>query len=247
MKKNSVRMGRGRVAALVIADFLPLAAMLLGTAALFTGMLPTPFCLLQVFVLPLLAMLLNFAVIRSGLGRLGRALLVLLVLGVWAFLEIGALLGPHAYMETYSGADALARYAASDAAEVDGFPSADALGDVESVEYCFYTSEYGLFFDVETHALFCRYDVGEYQRQAAALEDRYVFAPDAEAALDGYRFRMVDPDSSEDYIYPKRLMLVGLCDETSEVVYLYSIDDDLDYIGSPEDYIRRDVGWKWIR
>lgn len=247
MKENSVCMGRGRVAALVIADLLPLAVMIPGTATLFTGMLPTPFYLIQVFVLPLLAMLLNFAVVRSGLGWLGRALLIVVVLGVCAFLEIGALLGLHAYMETYAGEDALAQYASSDAADVDGFPSVDALGDYESVEYCFYTSEYGIFFDVETHALRCRYDAGEYLRQAAALEERYAFEPDAEVALDEFRFRMLALESSEDYVYPKYLMFVAQNDAAGEIVYLYCDDDDLDYIESMEDYIRGNLGWKWIR
>lgn len=114
-------------------------------------------------------------------------------------------------------------------------------------------------FQSESDTLICRYGPEEYEKEKAALEERYVFQNKAMTAggytcqpsttLDGYVFRALsfEGEYAGQNGYPYRMTFIATNDATHEIVYLSFCDDDLDYIEDLTEFIRNDCGWKHIR
>ena len=139
-----------------------------------------------------------------------------------------------------------------------GMPSLDEVGTPEELTYVDYFSQQMVFFDVDVKALKCTYEASEYAEEKASLEDRFSFQVEPVSAdeytveptvlMDGYTFRMLPVGEYDDtFFYPKRMMFIATNDATNEIIYLYYVDADLDYIEDLSDFILYDCGWRHIR
>lgn len=217
--------------------------------AFFAFHLVIPLCYILLFGLLMFAVKMERSV-RVTLAITLSAWFVILFLGFTFF-------GEHRIIRQY-GADELEEPYAAIREEYPLLPDLAEIGDPEDLTYYDYESSLLIFVD-ESDSLICRYSPEEYEREKAALAERYVFqtetmvicdhtcAPTAE--LDGYEFRVLSIEGvyEGEVYYPKCLYLIATNDETREIVYLNYYCVDLDYIEDLSEFIRNDCGWKHIR
>ena len=101
-----------------------------------------------------------------------------------------------------------------------------------------------IIFTYDSYALTAKY-ADSYVAEKRALDEKYVFQtesisdeghgsiePDFSVGTFSFRTLSVSEYDDGEIEYPKKLMFIGTSDETKEIVYLYYVDDDLDYIGT---------------
>ena len=134
-------------------------------------------------------------------------------------------------------------------------PALDELGNPLAVTcQCQQTSQ--AFFIWTAYTLTASYGEEDYQTQKEYFQNKYNFettlprfaeetvAKEPNFSLDGFEFSVLDFEKySLDY--PKKMVFVGFCDRTKEIVFVYFLDTDLDYIeGSFAEFLKDDCGWK---
>lgn len=135
-------------------------------------------------------------------------------------------------------------------------------GTAESAEYHTFTWSV-IIFDSRSWTLLCRYGEEEYEKAAAAVEERFRFRTEpletgyyddrqAERTADPYaligdeRFRMAEPGDGDTYDFYKRCFLVMTDDVKRQIAYIAFSDDDLDMAESLEKLINEECGWKYL-
>lgn len=247
-----------RIAAFAVACLLPLAAVFLGIILLMANTIVNISFVFGYILIPACAVIVSALLIFSDMRTVKKTLLVLLCLGVLAYVFVEAnIWGLFEMLDHYEG-DAVSCYESVSDSFSD-MPKLSDVGEPEKLEYYDYFSQQGIVFTCDADVLICQYGESDYADQKAIVLDSYEFQQDAlnacgyscepTAQIDGYCFRMLavsDIYGGELY-YPKRLVLVATNDETREIVYMSFYDDDLDYIDSLTDFILHSCGWKYMR
>ena len=143
----------------------------------------------------------------------------------------------------------------------DFIPDLDQIGDAQQLEYYHFYMNMSLF-ESDAYVLVCEYGSDEYESQKAIIEQKYVFEDKIDecndaytqyvcypyAEIDGFLFRrLADEEDTGMYeSYPKEVHIVGINDDTHEIVYIDYFDFDLDYISSFDSFVMEDCGWKYI-
>lgn len=146
-------------------------------------------------------------------------------------------------------------------------PELDTLGDYTDIEYTYKLKCYSIFmgFFSDAFALFVTYDQDQYNTEKEKILSEYIFLdapvmrsadtyelPVTELEYKGYSFKIVPDEEYIDYCACKSFMMIGFNDETSEIVYMYYYDFDIDYIGevgdNPEEEMREliDTAFAWV-
>jgi hypothetical protein len=143
----------------------------------------------------------------------------------------------------------------------DFLPPLHGVGDTEDMSY-YRFEEVTLIFHSEADVLVCEYGEDEYLKEKAEIEKKYVFEDEVQtcdcdycqyvcypyAEIDGFTFRRLEDEEGADWShsYPKQVSVIGMNDETLEIVYIEFSDFDLDYISSFDTFIEQFCGWKYI-
>ena len=132
-------------------------------------------------------------------------------------------------------------------------PKLDELGDYKIFLATRKTPQDSLFNTTNSVALIVQYDKSNFEIACNAIENKYSFVDkktenvqDIEAHVDGYDFRI---DSNSIYIVtyndgttnvtPKRMLLIGICEESYKIAYLYHWDIELDWIKDLDKFIAK--------
>ena len=236
----------------------PAGILLLSAMLLLGDTVPNRTFLVGYFVLPVLVIfLLKLTVFsqRKVWTKVFLSILLLFVLTVGFFFI--TTVGKMEMVTHYQNEEAIENYADIDT-QYQGMPSLDDVGNPAELEYVDYFSQQMVFFDVDVKALKCTYEASEYAEEKASLEDRFSFQVEPVSAdeytveptvlVDGYTFRMLSVGEYDDaFFYPKYMMFIATNDTTNEIIYLYYVDADLDYIEDLSDFILYDCGWRHIR
>lgn len=237
----------------------PAGILLLSAMLLLGDTVPNRTFLVGYFVLPVLVIFLLKLTVFSQRKVWTKVFLCILLL---FFLTVGFF-----FITTVGRMEMDTRYqneeVADNYADIDtrypGMPSLDEVGTPEELTYVDYFSQQMVFFDVDVKALKCTYEASEYAEEKASLEERYFFQAEPVSAdghmveptlrMDGYTFRMLSfgGEYEDVFFYPKSIMFVATNDTANEIVYLYFVDADLDYIVDLSDFILYDCGWRQIR
>lgn len=211
------------------------------------------------FILPVLVIfLLKLTVFsqRKVWTKVFLSILLLFVLTVGFFFI--TTVGKMEMVSHYQNEEAIENYAGIDT-QYQGMPSLNDVGNPAELEYVDYFSQQMVFFDVDVKALKCTYEASEYAKEKAFLEERYFFQAEPVSAhgymvepivlMDGYTFRMLSfaGEYGNNFDYPKYMMFIATNDATNEIIYLYFVDADIDYIVDLSDFILYDCGWRQIR
>ena len=249
------------VISFLIDALLALVVVAPGVLALVKGAFLNRYILVVHFILPAVTVLLIALVHLVLESRLVKVLLGLLACALFLFNLFLMLFLNVEFLETdgltdYEGAAFVDRYA--ELYEVSELlPDIGAVARSERSTYYHYRAMY-VFFECETHTVISKYGSVDYAEQLALINERYTFRTEATvgedytclpyADIDGFHFRVIaDPDEADMYdAYPKKVLIVGTNDETSEIAYIHFYDFDLDYITSLEDFILEDCGWERI-
>ena len=245
----------------ILDILIPLAVMAIGAFALLDGALLNRYLTVVHFLIPAVTILL-FGVCHLVLeSKLLKVLVSVVIIVICLFNLFIMLFWNTEYFETdelgdYEGAELVDRYA--ELYEVSELlPDIGAVARSERSTYYHYRAIYS-FFECETHTVISKYGAEDYVDQLAWINDSYTFRTEAivddeytclpYADIDGFHFRVIDdPDEADMYdSYPKKVLIVGTNDETSEIAYIHFYDFDLDYIPSLEDFILEDCGWERI-
>ena len=137
------------------------------------------------------------------------------------------------------------------------------VGAVNATEY--HTFTYSLIiFESRSYALLCDYSQEEYQRELAAVEDRYSFRTEPlqtghtgddggdtktspETRIGDDCFRVLAPGDGDSLPFYKQCLLMMHNDTTHQIAYIVFSDIDLDVTDSLADLIRNECGWQYIR
>jgi hypothetical protein len=242
-----------RMIAFILATLLPLANIVLGVMMLVGGLIINGMFIITYVVLPLLAIFLLGLLLFSEKTIAAKSILsvLLLLLFVGLFLVMSMFV-QYEQLRSYEKEEVAQRYARVEK-DFSLMPSLSEIGEPTNVEYHdYYTSFLGIF-NADVNCLVCGYSDVEYAVQKEQIEKTYVFQSGelewvngTEIEMDGYKFRLL---SEEKYnlFYPKYMMCIATNDDTNEIVYLYFVDDDQDYIASLEDFINESCGWEHIR
>ena len=253
MKKRE-RMTAGQIVALILLGLVPAAVICFGIFLLLGDVIFNLSFGLTYVLFPGAALVGNYLLVRRVQKRWLKWILCGAVLCGSVFLTVElSLWGSFEMISCYRGEKAAERYS-----ESLPMPELTELGSPADLEYHDYFSQMGIFFTCDSDVLIASYPEGEYQRQKALLEERFVFQGSpiasngkkvpASVELEGYVFRFLDTEGAYERLYfPKRLMLIGTNDAQKEIVYLLFYDDDLDYISSVESFLCNDCGWEHIR
>ena len=240
------------------ACVLPLAWLVLGILMLFGSVVLTGSYAFTYLILPALCLLLLWRVIRGSKKAVVKWILCLLILAVTAMLVfIGMVWGHFSIYERATGRTVPEKYESEIGLSNPWLPEADSVGQPLDTEYHYFYNQLGFLFRSEYYALICTYSPEEYAAQVAALDTRCTFHTEPLGSyehqplftLGSYRFRFLemDPEAVPLLYYPKEMVLIGNNDETREIVLSYYSDSDLDDISSPQDFLEKDCGWKYIR
>lgn len=245
--------------AFAVACILPVGLLLLSVLLLLGNPVLNRTFLVGYFILPVSVILLLKLTIFSKLKVLPKVFISILLL---FFLAVGfffiTTVGKMELVSRYQNEEAAQNYA-DIVSDYHGMPSLDDVGNPVALEYVDYFSQQMIYFDVDVKALKCTYDASEYAQEKASLEDRFFFQAEPVSAheytaeptvlMDGYTFRMLSFGGEYDnaFEYPKYMMFIATNDTTNEIIYLYFVDADIDYIENLSDFILYDCGWRHIR
>ena len=256
--KITERTTKPRIAAYVISCVMPLLAIGFGIFLLLNDAILNSNFLIVMIILPVVTSVFLFCTIFSKIRISAKIVAVILILLIFVILFVfGFALGHFESLRRYEGEDAKQQFEESVYWEV--LPNLDELGQPDSVEYIDYFSSEFLIFTNEVDALICQYALAEYEIQKALLEETYTFQTasmtargyscNPTAKIGNYHFRAlaIDGTYGNAIHYPKCMYFVALNDETQEIVYLSSYDDDLDFIQSLDEFLKVDCGWDRIR
>lgn len=180
---------------------------------------------------------------------------ILVFVLIWLSFFAYFLFGNHEDLAHYENEDVSDHYSEV-TKDFKEMPYVSELGEFNNIEYYSYMRSLSVFLD-ESETLICKYDKDEYQKQKKLLEENYVFQSEPltavehtcepEVTIDGYRFRMVEIDTKNSFIFPKSMMFIATNDDTNEIVYMACENMDVDYIDSLAEFINLNCGWKRIR
>lgn len=253
------RISKPRVIAFLISALAPLVIAALGLLLYFAGTILNIPYILTFILLPLIPLILSALLIFSDWHIVIKLLLeILLIAAVVLGFLFGNTIGGFEMLHHYDGDDLKEKY--REATEHREYmPELSKVGTPLDMDYYSYFTQYFVFFTCETDTLICRYNEEEYAEQKALLDEKYEFEEESQrteildeeyiaepfAEIDGYCFRILKHGAGSDN-YPKRVMLIATNDSTNEIVYMYFIDDDLDFLMSTLDFINYDCGWRRI-
>lgn len=130
-------------------------------------------------------------------------------------------------------------------------PRLDELGDTRDLDFKL-TKYTTLAFTSTAYLLNASYDEAAYAVQKQAVLQAYEFEQetvtdgsctiDVRFTVDGYDFGVLSLDKYHSYM-PKYFYCIGTSDSEHRIAYLYFADNELDYIPSWEDFLRKDCGW----
>ncbi len=172
------------------------------------------------------------------------------------------------FLLVFTSADYLTKYNENDLIQApemirensDFIPNIEEIDDYQEIEYYYFYSNMRLF-ESDTYVLVSKYDVDEYEKQKAIIEQKYIFETESHtvkhldeeitchpyAEIDGFLFRRIKGEEAGIYeSYPKKVFIVGTNDETHEVVYIDFYDFDIDYIIYFDSFVKNDCGWRYI-
>lgn len=245
----------------ILDILIPLAVMAIGAFALLDGALLNRYLTVVHFLIPAVTILLLWVCHLVLESKLLKVLVSVVIIVICLFNLFIMFFWNTEYFETdelgdYEGAELVDRYA--ELYEVSELlPELDAVVRSERSTYYYYRAIYSIF-ECETHTVISKYGAEDYVDQLARINDSYTFRTEAivddeytclpYADIDGFHFRVIDdPEGARLYdSYPKKVLIVGTNDETSEIAYIHFYDFDLDYIPSLEDFILEDCGWEHI-
>ena len=146
-------------------------------------------------------------------------------------------------------------------------PKLDEIGDYREVKALRHHDSAFVFF-WDAYHLIVSYDEAQYQKEKAALEERYLFREKPvfrdsgwESAiydyhesiadgrvityppycdLNGYHLRILNADGLG---FPKEVYFIGTNDEAHKIIYSGFYDSDLDSIDSLESFLMDECGW----
>lgn len=248
--KNSQSNRRRMICLLAWLPAVLLAA--IGFITLIGGKIFNITWLLAYVCLPVLFILSVRWLIRSGMKTWKKALAYPFILLLGAFLLILiSFFGRFEWLHRYEGNLLQTSYARI-SEKSEPMPSLKELNAASDMDHYAYSSQQ-LIFSWQSNALFCRYDQSVYAEEKELLNQKYrfqeepigAFAPSAK--LDGYLFRLLDPEEYDELRYPGVLMLIGTNDQRSEIVYFFYNDPDLDSVDSLSGLLTKFGGWNHMR
>ena len=257
--KMGDRISKPRVIAFLISALVPLVIVALGVFLYIAGTILNIPYILTFILLPLISLILSALLIFSDWHVVIKLLLEILLIAavVCGFLFLNTI-GGFEMLNHYDGDDLEEKY--TEATEHREYmPELSEVGTPLDMDYYSYFTQYVVFFTCETDTLICKYTEEEYAEQKALLDEKYEFEEESQhaelfdeeyiaepfAEIDGYYFRILKHGAGSDN-YPKRVMLIATNDSTNEIVYMYFVDDDLDFLMSTSDFINYDCGWRRI-
>lgn len=250
---------RGQKLGLAVAWLIPAPWLALGLVlwlpgkAVLTGSYAVAFLLLPALTLAVLYWTIRRTWHPGWRGLLCAVMLLVAVfVGFWMWL-----LGHYTCYDHTVGGNALVRYEADVRDSHRLPPEVPDLGEPERTEYHYFYNNWFIF-SSECYTLICTYSPEDYAARTTALESQYIFhtepldAGDGEFeplyTLEGYEFRFLEMGTETyDLYFPHEMVLVGTNDETCEIVWSYFLDEDLDDIDDPVEFLLEDCGWKFIR
>lgn len=243
-----------QIIALLVASLLPAAPIALGIIILMGGAIFNFSLAITHFLLPFSVIVGLFFVITSRWSIWGKSFvsIILILLALYVFIHL-MMFGYFELLISDTGEEAEVSYL-SDETVLIKMPSLDEIGEPENLEYHDYYSQMSIF-TCDSDVLIAAYDEASYKQQKNILEEKYRFVStpltacghscDPICHMDGYVFRVVELE--EQYYYPKHVMMIATNDSTQEIVYLCFYDDDLDYIESLKEFLKKNCGWEHIR
>ena len=249
------RLSFNRVALFVTLSLLPLITVGFGLFYMLRGDICNWSVAICLFIIPLLFMTALWFVVFSRLSCGWRCVLaavlcvLYLLLFLWSFLVVR-----RETLDVYHGSEAREAYTAA----FDPMPQLSEVGEPEQITYYAYYSE-AILILTNADYLICRYSAEEYVAQKTEVQEKFRFqdgqisacdyAVTPEACIDGYHFRLLaaDEESTYDFDYPKKLMVIATNDETCEIIYLSYTDVDIDYIEFFDRFIIDCCGWQRVR
>lgn len=247
--KNSVK----KIVAAIICCVVPVFFLVLGLLYLARGGLPEPGFMTAYVYIPLGAIVFLCLAIFLLKNLTVKIVLCIAILVLYVLFDgLYLILAPLGKIEVYAGQEAVNSYN-TDASVSASMPEIGDLGTYETIS--FYNHWEKGAFPSDTDVLILSYEENAYLKQKASVESTYSFLSEPitygtyhcepSLIIDGYSFRVVDLDHNQ-YGYPKHMLLVGYNDVTCEIVYMYHLDPELDYISSLEEFVTQICWWTYI-
>jgi hypothetical protein len=245
---------------LIIELLFPAIFIGIGAFLITRGALVNLYHFVIFIALPILFVILTL-LYRAAESGVVRVLISILIVPLVIVMLILAIFNGSEFLRSYDGEELKAKYNAA-REETDFLPALDEIGNSEKTEYYSFHKIMGSMFICDSYTLIAEYGEEEYLNQKAMIEEKYEFVTEADsgnlgddeytclpyADIDGFHFRRLkDKEDASFYdAYPKKVHLIGVNDETFEIVYMYFYDFDLDVITSLDSFINGDCGWKYI-
>lgn len=256
---EKTKMSTGSFVAIILLSVIPFLLLILGIFALLVNVAITKLSLIFEFIIcPLLIIILIFFFNRKRVSFLSIfasiiCMIVIFVIAFYLFVLFG-----YSTVDYYDGNDLLHPYIENTGSNAF-MPKLEDFEGADDVEYCSFYSVFGIFFDSYSHMLKLSYDSSAYEDECLRIDEKYQFFSDnpSEHFTDNtnetsifevadYSFQMLKPTAYTND-YPHDIIFIGRNDATSQIIYIWFIDYDLDYIYDFEDFIYKDCGFKYFK
>lgn len=133
-------------------------------------------------------------------------------------------------------------------------PTVEQFGNYSDLEFKYQHLE-SFLMKSDSYILKLRYSKDDFTTQKDYINNTYKFQDkvinrgvkseelNASFDFDGYSFRLLSLEEY-DLDFPKAFAMIGICEETRTICYVFYMDQDLDYMGSSfDEFLVKECGW----